>query len=175
MNEPVALPLSSSATPGTLKTIEVRTSPSEVVIPLVLFGLLFAALAASLGYLSPAQRLITVGVFAALLISVGVARLVRGGPRLVISPEHLGYRVSRREPLRRVAWSEIQSARIEPGLRHAPPRLRLVLASSSVLETVSSGEVHRYVDIPIDGVDLSWSSLEIFIHRAAPHLFPPPA
>jgi hypothetical protein len=165
----------SNTTPGPVGTIEVRTSPSEVILPLVLSGLLLAALAANLGYLSPGQRLVTVGVFAALLISVGVARLVRGGPRLVISPEHLGYRVSRREPLRRVAWSEIQSARIEPGLRHAPPRLRLVLASSLVLETVSSGEVHRYVDIPIDGVDLSWSSLEIFIHRAAPHLFPPPA
>jgi hypothetical protein len=165
----------SNTTPRPVGTIEVRTSPSEVILPLVLSGLLLAALAANLGYLSPGQRLVTVGVFAALLISVGVARLVRGGPRLVISPEHLGYRVSRRGPLRRVAWSEIQSARIEPALRHAPPRLRLVLASSSVLETVSSGEVHRYVDIPIDGVDLSWSSLEIFIHRAAPHLFPPPA
>lgn len=165
----------SETTPGSSGTIEVRTSPSEVIIPLVLFGLLLAALAASLGYLSAGQRLITFAVFAALLISVGVARLVRGGPRLVISPEHLGYRVSRRQPLRRVAWSEIQSARIEPALRRTPPRLRLVLTSSSVLETVSSGEIHRYVDIPIDGVDLSWSSLEIFIHRAAPHLFPPPA
>jgi hypothetical protein len=165
----------ASNTPGSLGTIEVRTSPSEVVIPLVLLGLLLASLAASLGYLSAAQRLITFGVFTALLLSVGVARLVGRGPRLVISPETLGYRVLRREPLRRVAWSEIQSARIEPALRRTPPRLRLVLTSSSVLETVGSGELHRYVDIPIDGVDLSWDSLKAYIHRAAPHLFPPSA
>jgi hypothetical protein len=162
-------------TPGSSGTIEVRTSPSEVVIPLVLFGLLLAALAASLGYLSAGQRLITFAVFAALLVSVGVARLIGRAPRLVISPEHLGYRAARREPLRRVAWSEIQSARIEPALRRTPPRLRLILASSSVLETASSGEAHRYVDIPIGDIDLSWSSLEMFIHRAAPHLFPPSA
>lgn len=162
----------ASNTPGALGTIAVRTSPSEVVIPLVLLGLLLASLAASLGYLSAAQRLITLGVFTALLVSVGVARLVGRGPRLVISPETLGYRVLRRAPLRRVAWSEIQSARIEPALRRTPPRLRLVLTSSSVLETVGSGELHRHVDIPIDDVDLSWDSLKAYIHRAAPHLFP---
>ena len=162
-----------SATPETLKTIAVRTSPTEVVMPLVLMSVLLAGVVASLGYLGPRQRLITFMALIVLLICVGVARLAYRGPRLVISPEHLGWRDSRRGPLRQVAWSEIQSARFEPALRHAPPRLRLVLASSSVLETVGSGELHRFVDIPIDGVDRSWDSVKTHIHRAAPHLFPP--
>jgi hypothetical protein len=163
------------AASGALETIEIRTSPTEVVMPLVLMGALFTGVIASLDYLGPRERLIGFAVLASLLTCVGVARLRHPGPRLVISAEGLGWRVSRRGPMRQAAWSEIQSARIEPAQRKAPPFLRLVLASSSVLETVSSGELHRYVVIPIDGIDRSWDSLRTLIHRAAPHLFPPSA
>lgn len=166
---------SDDTAPAALETIEVRTSPAEVVLPLVISGFVLAGVAASMDYLGPRERLIAFAVFAALLVAAGAARLAYRGPRLVISRDHLGWREAGREPLRQVAWSEIQSARIEPAIQRTPPRLRLILASSLVLETVSSGELHRYVDIPIDGVDLSWSSLRLFIHRAAPHLFPPSA
>lgn len=144
-------------------------------MPLVLMGVLLVGVTTSVDYLGFRQRLIAFAVFAVLLAGVGIARLIYGGPRLVISPQTLGWRVSRRGPMRQAAWSEIHSARIEPALRRTPPRLRLVLASSPVLETVGSGELHRYVDIPIGGIDRSWDSLKRHIHQAAPHLFPPSA
>jgi hypothetical protein len=164
-----------SAAPSPFETIEVRTSPAEVVIPLLLGGVGLAGVAASVDYMGPRQRLITFAVFAALLVGVGAARLAYRGPRLVISAERVGWREAGQKDLRHVAWSQIQSARLEPAFHQTPLRLRLVLTSSSALEIVASDDQRRYVDIPIDGITLSPASLKLFIHQAAPHLFAPSA
>jgi hypothetical protein len=79
-----------STAPSRFETIEVRTSPAEVVIPLLLGGVGLAGVAASVDYMGPRQRLITFAVFAALLVGAGAARLAYRGPRLVISAERLG-------------------------------------------------------------------------------------
>lgn len=89
-------------------------------------------------------------------------------PRLILAPDGLSWRETRRDPLSFACWDQIVSADIKGPENDDAPFLRLRLARPDWKPGERSD---RRVDIPIDGLELSSRQLMVAIHRRAPHLF----